>query len=209
MIERAAQAARFIFVLQYRSGMSGIQGILLAAGSATRFGSDKLMHPLEDGAPIALASARNLIAALPQSLAVVRSAESALARLLRDAGLMIVACEDASEGMGRSLAAGVRASPRAAGWVVALADMPFIRPQTIRRVAGRLLEGDAIVAPFLGGARGHPVGFAASLRAQLESFRSDAGARSLLLEHEDRITRLDVDDPGVLRDIDTPQDLAG
>ncbi len=188
--------------------MSGIQGILLAAGSATRFGSDKLVHRLGDGTPIALASGRNLLAALPKSLAVVRSAESALAGLLREAGLDIVECADASEGMGRSLAAGVRASRDATGWVVALADMPFIQPETVRRVAERLLAGDAIVAPFFHGARGHPVGFGGVFRAELESFRGDAGARSLLREHEDLIAKVAVDDPGVLRDIDTLQDLA-
>jgi len=187
--------------------MSGIQGILLAAGSATRFGADKLVHRLGDGTPIALASARNLLAALPQSLAVVRSDDSVLAGLLRDAGLAIVECADASEGMGRSLAAGVRASRDASAWVVALADMPFVQPATIRRVAERLLAGDEIVAPFFHGTRGHPVGFAGVYRAQLESLRGDAGARSLLRDEEGRVAKLAVDDPGVLRDIDTPQDL--
>ena len=186
-----------------------IQGILLAAGSATRFGSDKLMHPLEDGTPIAVASARHLVAALPQSLAVVRSAASALADRLRGEGLRIVECAEASEGMGRSLAAGVQASASALGWVVALADMPSIRPETIRLVAARLRAGDELAAPFLNGARGHPVGFAGSFRAQLEASSGDAGARSLLHEHEARIARIEVDDPGVLHDIDTPRDLAG
>ena len=189
--------------------MSGIQGVLLAAGSASRFGSDKLMHKLDDGTPIALASARHLLAALPGSLAVVRSGRSELAVLLREAGLAVVECAEASEGMGRSLAAAVSASREARGWVVALADMPFILPQTIRFVAERVLAGDGIVAPFFQGTRGHPVGFDASFRERLESLRGDAGARSLLREPEQRLTALAVDDPGVLRDIDTPQDLPG
>jgi molybdenum cofactor cytidylyltransferase len=191
------------------AALAEIQGILLAAGSASRFGSDKLAHRLDDGTPIAVASARHLREALPRSLAVVRSAHSALADMLRQEGMLIVECAQASEGMGVSLAAGVRASADAAGWLVALADMPFIRPDTIRRVAERLVEGEAIVAPFFGGVRGHPVGIAGSLRGRLESLRGDEGARSLLRENSDRVARLDVDDPGVLRDIDTPDDLAG
>jgi len=186
-----------------------IQGILLAAGSASRFGSDKLMHGLVGGTPVALASARTLAAALPGSLAVVRSERSALAGLLRDAGLRIVECTDASEGMGRSLAAGVRASREASGWVVALADMPFVRCETIRLIAARLSAGDALAAPFLEGVRGNPVGLGAAFRDRLEALRGDAGARALLREHEARIAHIDVDDPGVLRDIDTPQDLPG
>ena len=186
-----------------------IQGILLAAGSASRFGSDKLMHVLADGTPVALASARTLVAALPGSLAVVRSADSPLAGLLRDAGLQIVECADASEGMGRSLAAGVRASREARGWVVALADMPFVRPETIRLLAGRLSAGEALAAPVRDGERGNPVALGAGFRDRLEALRGDAGARSLLREHEASIARVDVDDPGVMRDIDTPQDLPG
>ncbi len=186
-----------------------IQGILLAAGSASRFGSDKLMHRLADGAPVALASALTLESALPGSIAVVRSAGGPLAALLREAGLKIVECPDASEGMGRSLAAGVRASREASGWVVALADMPFIRPETILSIAARLSAENAIAAPFFDGERGNPVGLGNRYRAQLEALRGDAGARSLLREHEASVARVDVDDPGVLRDIDTPEDLPG
>ncbi len=186
-----------------------IQGILLAAGSASRFGSDKLMHALADGTPVALASARTLAAALPGSLAVVRSGRSVLAGLLREAGLRIVECADASEGMGRSLAAGVQASREALGWVVALADMPLVRSETIRLIAERLSAGDALAAPFLDGVRGNPVGLGAQFRERLEGLRGDAGARALLREHEARIAHVDVDDPGVLHDIDTPQDLPG
>ncbi len=190
------------------SAMS-IQGILLAAGSASRFGSDKLMHRLANGTPVALASALALESALPGSLAVVRSARGELGELLREAGLRVVECPDASEGMGRSLAAGVCASREAGGWVVALADMPFVRPATIRLLADRLSTGAAIAAPFIGGQRGNPVGLGAPFRAQLEALRGDAGARALLREHASKIVHIEVDDPGVLRDIDTPQDLPG
>lgn len=185
----------------------GIQGILLAAGSASRFGSDKLAHRLDDGTPIVLASARHLREALPSSLAVVRSAQSPVAALLRDEGLRVVECPEAAEGMGSSLAAGVRASAGASGWVLVLGDMPFISPETIRRVAERLAGGETIVAPFFRGERGHPVGIGAEFRDQLQASRGDEGARALLREHAPRIARVEVDDPGVLRDIDTREDL--
>ena len=63
--------------------MSGITGILLAAGSARRFGSNKLLHPLLTGVPIAVTAARNLVAVLPRSIAVVRPGADELAALLR------------------------------------------------------------------------------------------------------------------------------
>jgi molybdenum cofactor cytidylyltransferase len=184
-----------------------IVGILLAAGSATRFGSDKLMHPLAEGTPIAVQSARHLITALPRAVAVVRSANSVLAQKLAAEGLTIVECPEAAEGMGRTLAAGVAASAGAAGWVVALADMPFLAPGTIAQVAERIRAGDALAAPRYRGERGHPVGFAARWREMLVASRGDEGARALLKAQRDNIRAVEVDDPGVLRDIDTLADL--
>ena len=185
-----------------------ICGVLLASGSGSRFGSNKLLHPLPPGnTPIAVHAARRLIEAIPDSVAVVRSANSRLARLLRAEGLRIAVCRDASKGMGHTLAAGVRASAAAGGWVVALADMPGIRPQTIASIARALQNGASIVAPRYQGQRGHPVGLAHSFKADLLALQGDAGARAIVAAHQDCITLLDVDDPGVTKDIDTPGDL--
>ncbi|HSD42434.1 MAG TPA: nucleotidyltransferase family protein [Burkholderiales bacterium] len=185
-----------------------IVGVLLAGGAATRFGSDKLLHPLPDGTPIAVASARNLIAAVPRVVAVVRADAPELERALRAAGAEVTVCERAAEGMGVTLAHAVHAAGEADGWIVALADMPFIRPGTIRRVADALAGGAAIAAPVYRGERGHPVGFAYEFRAALERLAGDAGAREVLKANPAALARVPVDDPGVLRDIDTPADLS-
>jgi molybdenum cofactor cytidylyltransferase len=184
-----------------------IVGILLAGGSATRFGSDKLLHPLPDGTPIAVASARRQIAAVPRVVAVVRPDAPGLERVLRTAGAEVTVCERAAEGMGVTLAHAVHAAGDADGWVIALADMPFIHPDTIRRVADAVAGGATIAAPVYRGQRGHPVGFARDFRASLERLTGDAGAREILTAHPAALVRVPVDDPGVLRDIDTPADL--
>src|SRR5216684_3345310 len=137
---------------------ANLRGILLAAGYSKRFGSNKLLQALpagsaQAGTPIALASARHFLDALPDSVAVVRPRAQKLARILRDAGCNTVLCKNAGEGMGTSLAAGVRATSDADGWIVALADMPFIRPETIRIVAKALRDGAAIAAPSFRGER--------------------------------------------------------
>lgn len=165
------------------------------------------MHPLADGTPIAVAAARALVSGLPGSVAVVRSANSRLARMLKAEGLRIAVCREAREGMGRSLAAGVRATREASGWVVALADMPFVRAATIALVVENLRKGAAIAAPAYRGERGHPVGFARRWQEELEALHGDSGARGLLRAQADRITLLDVEDAGVIRDIDTHGDL--
>lgn len=195
--------------------MTRIAGILLAAGRGTRFGGDKLLAPLPDGAlkmppgsTIGVAAATHLASALSGSIAVVRIGDVVLADTLRGAGLRIVECASADEGMGRSLASGVIAMSEAQGWVVALADMPWIAPSTIRAVADALDAGASIVAPSYRGTRGHPVGFARRHFAALCALQGDEGARSIVAAHVDELTLVDVDDAGIIRDIDTPAALA-
>lgn len=187
--------------------MHNITGILLAAGDSRRFGSNKLLTALVDGTPLAVAAASKLVAALPQSIAVVRSGDTELAALLAGKGLRVVECAEAEGGMGHSLAAGIAAASSADAWLIALADMPSIRISTIAELISLLQTGAVMVAPFHAGRRGHPVGFSARYYAELRALSGDAGARDLLVRHASSLTHLDVDDPGVLIDVDTPADL--
>jgi len=188
-----------------------IVGILLAAGRAARFGADKRLAILdagdEVGLPIAVASCRRLRAAVPDVIAVVRTGDDDLARRLRGTGARVVHCGNADEGMGASLACGVRAAPDADGFVVALADMPWVQPATIAGVADALRAGASVAAPFHGGRRGHPVGFAARHRGTLLALAGDEGARAIVAREGAALVRLDVADAGVLRDVDHPDDL--
>ena len=182
-------------------------GILLAAGRSTRFGTDKLLHRLPDGTAIALASARAMAAAMPRVVAVVRDDNPALRDLLRGVGIAIVAAPTTDEGMGRSIAAGVAATADAAGWVVGLADMPFIRAATIAKVLAALAAGSPLAAPAIRGQRGHPVGFDRRFRSALAGLRGEEGARQLLREHQAQLDLIECDDAGIIADIDRPRDL--
>lgn len=186
---------------------ANVCGILLAAGASKRFGSDKLMHPLAGQIPVAMAALANLRAAIPHVIAVVRPGVPTLENRLSEAGATVILCANADDGMGASLATAVGASGDVAGWVIALADMPYIRPDTIAKIAASLAAGAAIVAPVYRGERGHPVGLSARFRAQLEALRGDEGARAVLKENAGLLELIEVDDPGVRRDIDTPADL--
>jgi molybdenum cofactor cytidylyltransferase len=180
-------------------------GILLAAGSSRRFNGNKLMHPL-DGEPIALRSARAFIAALPCATAVTRPG-SPLVTLLEKEGFRVVECARADEGMGASLAAGVAATRDAAGWVVALADMPFINSATHVRIANTVADGAELVAAGYQGERGHPVGIGARFLDQLLALEGDVGARNIVRANPQLLQVIECEDPGVLRDIDKPDDL--
>jgi len=185
-----------------------IQGLLLAAGKSTRFGANKLLHPLSDAPPVAVAAARNLAAALGDILVVVRPEDAELIHLLEAAALgPVLPCAESLNGMGHSLAFGVMATPLADGWVVALGDMPHIRPASIREVAQRLVAGAAIAAPTYRGRRGHPVGFAAGFYQDLAGLRGDTGARDLIQRHRQGAELFPWDDPGTLYDLDRPEDL--
>ena len=189
-----------------------VRGILLAAGYGRRFDTtgrrDKLLEPLADGRPVLWHSATALCAALPGSLAVVRPGSAERVRWLLAAGCEVVECPDAENGMGSALAYAVRASASAGGWVVALADMPWLPAAQIRAVADAIDSPDPLHLPpgaRPDGRRGHPVGFGSNWGPRLATLSGDTGARDLLREAAIRL--IASDDRGVLRDIDTLSDL--
>ena len=183
-------------------------GLLLAAGSATRFGSDKLRHPLPHGVSIAVQAARHLKAEMENVIAVVRPNQNDFLENLTAEGCRVIVCENAAEGMGASLACAARAAGRADGYLVALADMPFVRPSSIAAVRDAIAAGAPLAAPYFRAQRGHPAGISGSFYEELLSLRGDEGAKHLLAAHAARMVKIPVGDPGVIRDIDTPEDLA-
>jgi molybdenum cofactor cytidylyltransferase len=185
-----------------------VVALLLAAGSASRFGSDKLLHALPHRVPIAVQSARHLKAVVDEVLVVVRPGFEVLSEKLKDEECSIVVCERADDGMGASLACAVRAAGAADAYLVALADMPFVRPSSIEAVRDALAGGALLAAPYFRARRGHPVGFAGAFRREMEQLAGDEGARKLLALHEGKLVKIPVGDPGVIRDIDRPSDLA-
>ncbi|MBV8633552.1 MAG: nucleotidyltransferase family protein [Burkholderiaceae bacterium] len=186
-----------------------IVGVLLAAGRGTRFdptgGQDKLMQTLAGGECIAVASARHMLQVLPTVHAVVRPAADQLGAVLTELGCRVEVCLHADTGMAASLVTGLRATRDADAWLIALADMPYVQVNTIEALVRALRGGADIVQPRCGGKGGNPVGFTRRHLAQLLELEGDQGARALLRQHE--VTRVEVDDEGIFRDVDTVQDL--
>lgn len=165
------------------------------------------MALLPCGTPIAVKTARHLLKALPGSLAVVRAEDEAITALLEAQGMCCVVCDDAHEGMGRSIAAGVKASANAKGWLIALSDMPYVKPRTYQQILRALERGASIVAPVYNGKRGNPVGFSARFRGELIQLTGDKGGRFLLHEHASDVELTPVQDCAIHQDIDSPGDL--
>jgi molybdenum cofactor cytidylyltransferase len=195
---------------------ASIVGVLLAAGRGARFDPSgqrlKLLEATTRGphvdAPLAVAAARTLRYVVGHVIAVVAppsdDCQLELHRLLQAEGCTLVVNPQAGEGQGTSIACGIAAASPAAGWIIALADMPAIQSDSIRRVVEALRKGAATAAPVYRGQRGHPVGFAATMQAELLASVGDTGARAVLMRHPPHL--IEVDDPGVLYDVDTLED---
>ncbi len=188
--------------------------VVLAAGRGARFEGPghKLEQLLGPGAESLLAS--TLRHAIETQLRVIVVSTESLAPLVQN---HVAACDtviipDASGiaparaiGMGYSIAAGVSASGDANGWLIVPGDMPLLQPGSMLAVAAALEHYPVAYAQYLG-RRGHPVGFSTELYSELVELQGDEGARRLVARYPH--TAVDVDDPGVLIDIDNRADLA-
>lgn len=185
-----------------------ICGILLAAGQSQRFGhADKLLQPLSNGLPLITHAVRTMLTAFESVVVVVPPVHDTLVKVLENESVRITMNPSANVGMGNSLACGVASTNDAHGWIIGLADMPWIRPTTINEVMSALHTGHSLVAPRYQNLRGHPVGFGREYRETLLNLQGDVGARSVLKQHKAKLHYLDVNDPGILLDVDTPADL--
>jgi molybdenum cofactor cytidylyltransferase len=185
-------------------------GILLAAGSGRRFDSsgarNKLLELLPGGDSVVVASARNLLAALPKVIAVVGPEGESVAAQLRATGCEVTVCANAGDGMGASLAHAVGHSlPDAGAWLIALGDMPHVRASTVAALASAVEQGHAIAVPTCAGRRGNPVAFGRDHLPALLALEGDTGARHIVRENP--AVEVEVGDPGIFQDIDTAADL--
>jgi molybdenum cofactor cytidylyltransferase len=167
-----------------------------------------LRHALPHGVAIAVQAARHLKLESPRVVAVVRPESAELKANLEYEGCEVVVCENAAEGMGASLACAARAAGKADGYLVALGDMPYLRRTTIAAVRDALAAGAPLAAPYFRARRGHPVGVSGMFQEELLALRGDEGAKQLLAGNAAALVKIPVGDPGVVRDIDTPGDLA-
>lgn len=190
--------------------MNSWQGVLLAAGQGKRFDAsgklNKLMQPLPSGLTVAGTSAINMLSVLPATLAVISPNADSLAALLMSAGCELTVCLDAQKGLASSLLHALQhTSGDCSGWIIALADMPFVQPETIAAIVQAMQSGAGIAVPSFLGQRGNPVGFSRQYLPQLLALTGDQGARALLKTFP--VTEVAVKDAGILKDIDVPTDL--
>jgi molybdenum cofactor cytidylyltransferase len=188
--------------------------IVLAAGLGSRFAGaghklEQLLADDHNGVAAAVMS-HTLRHALASGLPVLVVTTAELAPLAhedvaaRDVLIVPKAAPMRGRGMGDSIAAGVAARSDASGWLLLPADMPRVKPSTMQAVAQALSTHSVAFAQHQG-RRGHPVAFSAEMYSELIGLTGDEGARRLVARYPSHA--VEVDDPGVLIDIDTSEDL--
>ncbi|MBP5988731.1 MAG: nucleotidyltransferase family protein [Piscinibacter sp.] len=184
--------------------------IVLAAGRGSRFlGADHKLAQRLGSATVFATTLRHAVATQLPVVVVTTQAFADVARRSVAARDVIVLPEVGTPGqealgMGYSISSGVSAIPDAGGWLILPGDMPMVRSDTMLEVA-RELADHAVVFAQHKGVRGHPVGFSAELYSELVTLRGDEGARRLVARYP--AIGVEVDDPGVLIDVDTEADL--
>ncbi|MFC5971684.1 NTP transferase domain-containing protein [Halomarina salina] len=190
-----------------------VAGLLLAAGTSSRFGERNKLLATVDGDPIVRHAARTLLDSGVDPVLVVLGHEADRVEAALD-GLPVetVVNEQYETGQASSVRAGVLAvrerTPDADAVVVALGDMPFVRSETVDALvrAYGAGVGTALAAAFEG-ERGNPVLFDARYYDTLADTEGDTGGRAILLDGEDSAL-VAVDDSGVRRDVDIPGDVS-
>ncbi|WP_440769506.1 nucleotidyltransferase family protein [Natronorubrum sp. DTA28] len=189
-----------------------VAGVLLAAGTSSRFGSENKLLATIEGEAIVRRAARTLLESDVDPVVAVLGHETDRVRAALE-GLPIetVVNEAYDTGQASSLRTGIRAirdrEEECEAAVVGLGDMPFVAPATVNALLTAYAEnaGDAI-APAFEGVRGNPVLFDEQFFDALGDVDGDVGGREILLE-SDASVLVAVDDPGVRRDIDRPDEL--
>jgi molybdenum cofactor cytidylyltransferase len=187
--------------------VSRVAVIVLAAGRGSRFDgpSHKLAQSLGRATVLATTLRHAVASHLPVTVVTTEPLAETARRSVASRDVVVLADDGGAFGMGHSIAAGVAARPDAAGWLILPGDMPLVKPKTLQAVVRPLAEHPVCYAQYRG-RRGHPVGFAAELYSELIALAGDEGARRLVARYP--AFAVEVDDPGVLVDIDTAEDLA-
>lgn len=187
-----------------------ICAIVLAAGSSRRMGSiNKLLMEVE-GASMVERSIQPIIEAKLESIVVVTGFENEkIQSYLSGYDLKFVFNERFEEGMGTSLALGVESivAVKPDGMMISLGDLPYLKNESVLAVVERFCSfgGEKIVVPVYSGVQGHPIIFPFRYAEELKSLKDDTGARYLVRREEGSVVKIELEDMGIVKDVDSPK----
>jgi molybdenum cofactor cytidylyltransferase len=188
-----------------------VGAVILAAGTSTRMGQPKQLLPLDGTTVLARAIENVRSAGLVEMVLVLGASAEAIRRQLPQSlleGLKVVVNQGYAKGMASSLREGLSAlDPQSAAALIILGDQPLVRPQTLHQImAGYHRSRAQIVIPSHQGERGNPVLLSRSVFPEVMALEGDTGCRAIFTNHLDTIFKVEVEDPGILLDIDNQDD---
>jgi molybdenum cofactor cytidylyltransferase len=185
-----------------------VAAIILAAGASTRMGQPKQLLPVSGRPMVRRVTEAVCAAGLQQVIVVLGARADAVAGALQGLPVKMITNPAWQGGLSTSIRAGLGAlHPEIDAALLVLADQPQLGPELLRALVDHYrATGARIVAPYYEGQRGNPVLFDRALFAELGRVEGDRGGRMLIAHHEAHLVRVDVDDPAVVADIDTPDD---
>jgi molybdenum cofactor cytidylyltransferase len=192
-----------------------IGAIILAGGSSRRFGDDKRKSVLPTGLLMLEESIHKAASVIDEVIVVLRFGDISFAKELEgkidNPSVKFYCAPDSAQGMAHTLANGIHQAKDWEAALVFLADMPFVQAETIESLLAEYefrKTSNPIVVPIRDGKAGHPVLFSRCYFDEIESLTGDNGAKPVIENNSAHVYQIKVNDPGVIRDIDTPQDLA-
>jgi molybdenum cofactor cytidylyltransferase len=203
------------FLMQIMTGTqkpnAQLGAVILAAGTSTRMGRAKQLLPLGGSTVLARTIDNVRSAGLVEIVLVLGASAEAIRRQLPQSllkGLKVVVNRAYAQGMASSLREGLSAlDPQCAAALIVLGDQPLVRPQTLQQImAGYHRSGAQIVIPSHQGKRGNPVLLSRQLFPEAMALEGDTGCRAIFANHLDVIFKVEVEDPGILLDVDDQDD---
>lgn len=191
--------------------MSEPSFLLLAAGTSQRFGGDKRQALFNKDRTVLQQTLTNISQVSANILIVLRANDTQLEAQLAAQGFNCLRSRNSQLGMGHSIADSIALIDQTSEVFICLADMPYIKSQTyalLSQTRQRLeVDDDTLIRPCFDNKPGHPVGFSHLHLGALKQLSGDAGAKNLIKSNALKVFNVEVNDPGVLTDIDRPTDL--
>jgi molybdenum cofactor cytidylyltransferase len=186
-------------------GSPFVAAVILAAGRSTRMGQAKQLLPLGNTTVLETTIANVQRSAASEVVLVLGAAAD---RIRLQPGIHTVFNPNYEQGMASSLQAGISAlSPAITAALIVLGDQPFVQPATLDQlISSHHHAGDSILIPTWQGTRGNPVLIPRGLFPEVMQLEGDTGCRVLFGRHPEALENIEVEDEGILLDIDNQED---
>ena len=186
-----------------------ISSILLAAGQSKRMlGENKLIKDVK-GIPLIKYALNNILKSNVNEIIIISGYQNETIEKLIDktSRVKFVFNSNYKEGISSSIKKGIKnLSEKNEAFFISLGDMPSINYNTYNQLI-KYSKDKKVIVPLFKGQKGNPVLFPKSFEKKLLSIEGDSGAKKMLEINKKKVLNLEIDDPGIIKDLDVPSDF--